>query len=486
MQFNPEPFIIRTDLNHGIGKFSSRDLCDSLCLFVDEICRMDSKDFPPNTIKGIIFNIQMFLRKRRIGWKLFDPVQFMDLRNTVDNIMKERTKQGLAKKTQSEIISFAVEELLWVKQVLGDENPEQLLHTVLFLLGLCCALRGGSEHWNLCRPGCSSQFSIVKDEQGIEVLRYDEDPLQKSNQGGLNDNNPGSGKQVYVYPSPNVARDPVRIYKKYISLMPSSLSCKSFYLRPLRKPTSDCWYGDQPYGQKKTSQVVKSIMENAKISGRYTNHSLRRTAATRLLQAKVEEKIVKEITGHKSDCVRMYQHTSDNLKRDACMSLYGLNPKHYVECEVTKPVAPTGDQCNSESENKDQNIADPTENVQGAGGVIPIITDENYPNGNQHSTHKVRCLSNHRGSKDVVRICELLQKKVDDNTRITSNYSPKIFAEVGIQTDLPCDCKNNSSDTISVQCECKSKTFENASVQTDQKEYQTKHVSFDINFNWST
>ena len=150
---NPEDFIVRTDLDSGVGHFSSRDLCDSLCLFVDEVCRLDSKEFPPNTIKGLIYNIQMYLRKRRIGWKLFDPIHFMDLRNTVDNIMKERTKQGLARKTQSEIISFAVEELLWEKGVLGEDNPEQLLWTVLYLIGLCCALRGGSEHWNLRRDG---------------------------------------------------------------------------------------------------------------------------------------------------------------------------------------------------------------------------------------------------------------------------------------------------------------------------------------------
>ena len=78
-------------------------------------------------------------------------------------------------------------------------------------------------------------------------------------------------------------------------------------------------------------------MQDACIPGNYTNHSLRRTAATRLLQAKVEEKIVKEITRHKSDCVQMYQRTSDNLKRDACLSLYGLNPRRIVTCEVTKP-----------------------------------------------------------------------------------------------------------------------------------------------------
>ena len=236
----PEDYIVHADLLSGIGRFNRRDLCDSLCLFIDEVMCADEKDFLPNTIKDLIYNIQMHLRKRRIPWRLYDPVHFMDLRNAVDNIMKERTAKGLAKKKQAEIISFAVEELLWEKCVLGDSNPLQLLWTMVFLLGLCCALRCGKEHWNLRRPGFSSQFEIVNDENGVEVLRYREDPLQKSNQGGLNDNNPGCGKEVYVYPSPNFDRDPVRLYKKFVSLMPKTKSCRAIYLRPLKKPTSTC------------------------------------------------------------------------------------------------------------------------------------------------------------------------------------------------------------------------------------------------------
>ena len=159
----------------------------------------------------------------------------MDLRNAVDNIMKEHTAKGLAKKKQAEVISFAIEELLWEKSVLGEETPLQLLWTMLFLLGLCCALRGGKEHWNLRRPGFDCQFEVVRDENNIEVLRYREDALQKSNQSGLNDNNPGQGKEVYSYSSPKSGRDPVRLYKKFVSLMPKTKSCKSLYLHPLKK-----------------------------------------------------------------------------------------------------------------------------------------------------------------------------------------------------------------------------------------------------------
>ena len=120
LKSNPLLCIQKCDLDKGLGKFNQRELCDTLCYFVDEVVHLDNKDFPPNTINGFIFNIQMHLRKNRIGWKLFHPVHFMDLRNCVDNIMKDRTAHGLAKKNRANYITFAMEELLWVKGILGE------------------------------------------------------------------------------------------------------------------------------------------------------------------------------------------------------------------------------------------------------------------------------------------------------------------------------------------------------------------------------
>ena len=54
------------------------------------------------------------------------------------------------------------------------------------MLGLHCALCGGVEHSNLRRPGFNEQIKIEVDGGGVEHLVYTEDPLQKTNQGGLN------------------------------------------------------------------------------------------------------------------------------------------------------------------------------------------------------------------------------------------------------------------------------------------------------------
>ena len=195
------------------------------------------------------------------------------------------------------------------------------------------------EQRQLRRPGFNSQFEVIVDENGIECVRYCEDLLSKTNQGGFNEKRL-SGKVVYIYPSENVKRDPVRLIKKFTSLLPKGRTCNKLYLKPRVKITSDCWYCDQAYSRNNLSVVVKTIMEKANIPGYFTNHSLRRTAATRLFMAQVEEKIIKEITGHVSDCVRQYQKTPDALKRKASLAIYGKHPNRPVECSVTKPSDP--------------------------------------------------------------------------------------------------------------------------------------------------
>ena len=116
--------------------------------------------------------------------------------------------------------------------VLGIDAPEQLLNTVIYLVGMHFALRGVAEHCNLrCPgPGFNSQISFEKDSCGIECIVYREDPLQKTNQGGLTCRT--KPKVVWVYPSANSERDPVAILNKYVGLLPKSLKCNRLYLRP--------------------------------------------------------------------------------------------------------------------------------------------------------------------------------------------------------------------------------------------------------------
>ena len=97
--------IKKANLN-ALFSFGKQELAYSLIRFVTEIKRIDGKDYPPQTLRQIVIMIQMYLNENGIYWKLIDDLKFVQLRNVLDNIMKERTSAGLGVRQSSSIISM--------------------------------------------------------------------------------------------------------------------------------------------------------------------------------------------------------------------------------------------------------------------------------------------------------------------------------------------------------------------------------------------
>ena len=164
------------------------------------------------------------------------------------------------------------------------------------------------------KHGADSQLRHMEVE-GRRVLRYSQDTA-KNHQGGLKDYGKAR-KVVDAYENlSNPDRCPVRIYEEYLRLCPQPLdSLKAFYLRPLSKPTQDVWFSHSPVGRHTLADTVASICREGGLSGYRTNHSLRSSAATRLYDAEVDEQLIQEITGHRSNDVRGYKRTSEAKKQ---------------------------------------------------------------------------------------------------------------------------------------------------------------------------
>ena len=218
-------------------------------------------------------------------------LEFDELRTVLDNVMKERCQDGMGLvKKQADLISYEYEENMWNAGVLGEDSPDKLRATLLFLLGINLALRAVDEHYQLRRdlPNKPSQMSIEENGKGIKCLVYREDTSTKTNDGGLQQMRK-ERKVVWIYPSKNINRCPIRLFSKYISLCPKGYYKKdNFYLQSLKHPTPKQWYGREVVGSNKLKEVVKNLLMSAKIDGYFTNHSLRRSGSTRLFQTGVE------------------------------------------------------------------------------------------------------------------------------------------------------------------------------------------------------
>lgn len=231
--FNYNVAIYECNLNE-LETLTKENLNHAMCRFIPEVNRKKGDGLHPGrTLYQLVTSIQKYLHVNKLFWKILDGKEFEDMHNVLDNVMKERTQAQIGTvKHQANVISYDFEKDLWEKGVLGDQSPDQLRHTVLFLLGINCTLRAGDEHYQLRRetPLKKSQIQFEVSELGERCFIYYEDTGTKSNDGGLKHMR-YDRKIVWVHPN-NVNRErcPVRLVEKYLSLCPPVKKKDNFYL----------------------------------------------------------------------------------------------------------------------------------------------------------------------------------------------------------------------------------------------------------------
>ena len=159
-----------------------------------------------------------------------------------------------------------------------------------------------------------SQLSIGIDEDRRQYLEYKEE-VRKTNSGRLANTNL-KRKTVRAYlNNEEPERCPVRLYKDYMAHVTKDAPANSFYLRPLKEPKGNIWYYKIAPCRETLGNVVAQVMKSASFEGYYSNHSLRRTCATRLYDKGLPEQLIQETTGHRcADGVRCYKHNTTFAK----------------------------------------------------------------------------------------------------------------------------------------------------------------------------
>ena len=276
--------IYEADLDN-MGFLTKSNFESALCRFICEVKKSkENADFPGKTLYQIACCLQNHLRKNNIDWNVIHGTELMRFNRMLDSVMKERAAQNIGMTVkQAEFISMRFENDLWEHGILGEDTPDKLCSTVLFLLGVNLALRAGDEHYALRHTGCdkTSQFSFEENCMGVRCLVYREDSVSKMNKSSLRDMKK-ERKVVRIKPCNNMFRCPIRLVEKYINLLPSHGKKPNFYLQSLKITKPSCWYQTTPVGVNTIRKVVGSLLKNAGLDGYFTNHSLYRTCATRL------------------------------------------------------------------------------------------------------------------------------------------------------------------------------------------------------------
>lgn len=280
--------------------------------FVVEARREDGNPYPPSTISNLLAGLYRYSKDCDRNCPNFmnrKDATFKELTGALEVKCRELRQEGVgAVVKHAAVFTPAEENALWERKVIGDHNAVALQRAVFFYAGKAFCLRGGQEQRDLK----ISQFLRSTDP---DCFTYVENGSK--NRSGVNTKE--ANKVVPVYASPSSRpRCLVYLLDLYLSKLPAGAKDRDvFYLRPAAKvPASPGapWYERTPVGREKLRTFVASMCQEAGIAPK-TNHSLRATGATALFTANVPEKMIKEVTGHRSNALQLYERPTLQQKQ---------------------------------------------------------------------------------------------------------------------------------------------------------------------------
>ena len=228
-------------------------------------------------------------------------------RRCLDAEMKSGVREGLhikCKKEEKEFVSEQEEATFWQKKLLGTTSAKSLMNTIYFYNGKVFGLRGG-DHRNIV----VNNFEI-----GSNFIKFEEN-ASKTYHGGLCDLKYVPRVVKHVCHSVEEKHEPclVEIFRLYIGLVETrAKEVSAFYFKPSKTKFS---FDKVPVGINSLNKILPEMCEAAGFK-RKTAHSLRVTCVSSLFNAGIEEKLIRERSGHRSNALFQYEKpTEENVSK---------------------------------------------------------------------------------------------------------------------------------------------------------------------------
>ena len=126
---NPETFNIKIfEANlKNVRNLEKQNFVFALCKFISEVVKVkDRSDCPGKTLYEMVISLQKFVNQNGLGWELIEGEDFVEVKNILDNVMKQRAEANLGTvKRQAHFISMDYEnhsgkKAFWVKIMLKN------------------------------------------------------------------------------------------------------------------------------------------------------------------------------------------------------------------------------------------------------------------------------------------------------------------------------------------------------------------------------
>ena len=98
-----------------------------------------------------------------------------------------------------------------------------------------------------------------------------------------------------------------------------------------RQPSSEIWYSKAALGKNEIGKFLSKAAKAAKLPGNITNHSVRKTCISRLMDADILENVVAQLSGHKNlKSLDSYKSASTAHQRKMSLVLSRSAPPSYA------------------------------------------------------------------------------------------------------------------------------------------------------------
>ena len=310
--------------NESIESLPASDLDHLLSKFFMNIRKKNGEEYEPDTISGFQRSIQRYLSDKRSPVNILKDKDFEKSRKVLAAKRKSLIHDhGKGNKPQAaQALEDNEEDVLFETGEFGDTNPVSLQRTVWWFLSLHFGFRARDESRKL-RWG---DVQLTQDQDGREMLVWLAERGTKTRHGQEKGHQRAFQPKVFAT---NTERCPVKYYKKFKSHRPAEMNepAASFYLavRHNRSYSDDVWYMKSPLGKNEIGKFLSTAAKRAglqKEGKKVTNHSVRKTCISRLLDADVPENFVAQLSGHKStDSLQSYKSASSTHQRRMSLTL---------------------------------------------------------------------------------------------------------------------------------------------------------------------
>jgi len=230
---------------------------------------------------------------------LFNDKEFAKSRATLESKCKQLREQGKGRRPKK-VLRLNEDEMekLWSTKQLGDHCPEALIRTVWLNNTMHFGWRARDEH----RRVLLGDLEVRREEGGekSEYIFWHTARGSKTRSGSKE-----FGPKRYFNPriyATGTDRCPVKFFKSYLARWPTDMGKPDdpLYLAVMKKPQTEVWFKKQPLGIHSLGKFMKTMAAAAKLEGKCTNHSARRTIITTLRHENVNPVDISQLSGQKS------------------------------------------------------------------------------------------------------------------------------------------------------------------------------------------